>query len=470
MNSEKKFLFNLDFQWAILRYTLTDKNGFKAVGLYKPSYFATIHQQIIADGIKRFFKKKKRVPDSVALGEEIRKLFLNRDYVEVFHEKDRAVTIKKIRFLCKRPVKEADSILQGCIQFASFTELTNTINQINVNDFSQYPTYSLKIQEAINVGLELDEKQGTFLISGIKVRQNQRQNQENVFPTPFKQINKSTNAGGYTKGSVIVVIHKGKGGKTKFIINTCRGYLKMKKKVLYIDLENGEMNLADRLDQSILKKTKKEILSGDFDHPLQKIYRRYRRVGAELLIRRLPALSTTTDDIQMIIDRAYNEHGFKADILVIDGVYNLGCLAGIKNDDNARIGNAYLDTKNLTEKNGFETCWTPHHTNRTADKRIETCYEANDTAKCIDVHRHIDAMWGINQNSLERENKVFRVQVVDQRDGLSDYMALFKDFADIQRIEEFSHQELQAYREQLGNMEQEAKERKPPKNKPINDI
>lgn len=469
MNSTvNKFVFNIDFQWAILQYTLTDKNGFKIVDLYKPEYFDNIHQRVIADGIKTFYKARKRIPDSVTLGEEVRKLFLKPKYADLFLKTDRIQVTKRITKLFKGHVKEPDSILDDCIKFASYVKFRNTLSTVNIEDFSQYGNYCKQFQEAINVGVSLKENQGTFLVNGVKLRQIQRQNNENIYPTPFRQMNRSTNGGGYTKGSLIVIIDKGKGGKTKVLINIAKGYLKMRKKVLYIDLENGEANITDRMDQSILGKDKMEILSGKHDLALQKIYRRYKRLGSDILIRRLPSLTTTTDDLQKVVDWAYNEHGFKTEILVLDYAANMGCLSNIKNDDNARISNAYIDLKNFADKNDLESVWTGHHTVRLADKRRPTKYEPNDTAKCIDVHRHVDAMWGINQNDSERANDVFRLELVDQRDGVQEFKVLMKDYPKIQRIQEFNKEELQAYYEQETEIVDKVK--KAPLRKPINDL
>jgi hypothetical protein len=445
LNNKDKFSFDIDFQWSILKFTVSDKNGYKALSLYKPEYFELNEQEVIADAIKKFFKRKNRIPQDIGLVEELRQLFKTKKYINNLTPDDKKNIIKKAKSLYKTPVKDSDTLLDGCIQFASYVELKRTVEEVDITDFNQYPIFSRKIQTAINTGIDIKKDKGLFVISGVRGRQARRKMMDTVFPTPFRQMNQSTNSrNGYPKGSVIVVMDKGKGGKTKALINIARGYLRMRKKILYIDLENGAYNLADRLDQSIIKKTKAEVLSGEFDETLQKIYRKYKRLGAEIVIERLPGLVTNANHIREIRDRYKNENGITFDLIIIDYVANMGSIDGDK-DDQMRISKAYIDIKNLAEESDWESVWTGHHTVREAQKRRPTKYEPNDTAKCIDVHRHIDAMWGINQNPEEEKQKVVRLEVIDQRDGTSDARVFFWDDFPTQRMDEFSSVQVKDY-------------------------
>jgi hypothetical protein len=434
-----KFSFDLNFQWSILKYTVQDKYGYKALTLYKEEYFDLNEHQVIAKALKRFYKKKSRVPSTLGLIEELRQLFKTKQYINAFTQVDKTNITKKAKSLYKGVVKDGDIILDGCMQFAAYVELKKELEKVDIEDFDQYSIFSRKIQKAINTGSELKEDKGTYIVTGVKDRQTKRRLHENIFPTPYWQMNNSTNGGGYTKGSVIVLIDKGKGGKTKALINVARCYLRMRKKVLYIDLENGEGAISDRIDQSVIRKTKREIISGEYDTILQKEYRKYKRLGGEIVVKRMPGLTTTANDIQTFMDNCYNELGLKFDELIIDYIANMGSTGG-QTEDNARISIAYIDVKNLASnpKNNLESVWTGHHTTREAAKRRESRYEPNDTAKCIDVHRHIDAMWGINQSPQEAEAGIIRFELVDQRDGINEARVFFEDYPDIQRINEFN--------------------------------
>ena len=223
------------------------------------------------------------------------------------------------------------------------------------------------------------------------------------------------------------------------LINVARGYLKMKKKVLYIDLENGEDEIQIRLEQSVAKRTKKEILSGDFDEKTQKTLRKYKRLGAELVVKRFPAFATNAHHIQVYMDFLYREYGIRFDELIIDYAALLGATSG-KIDDNDRISDVYVELANLASNpsNNIEHIWTAHHIKRDAHKREESCYEGNDIAKCIDIVRHSQAIFGLNRNDDDLANDVFRMEVVEQRDGKPFGRALFHMDIDRQFAKEFT--------------------------------
>ena len=60
--SKIKFSFTTDFQLEILRFLVQDKDGGLVVKRVKPSYLVLIEHSIIAEGLVKFFKKKKKVP------------------------------------------------------------------------------------------------------------------------------------------------------------------------------------------------------------------------------------------------------------------------------------------------------------------------------------------------------------------------------------------------------------------------
>lgn len=452
---KEKFKFDLDFQWAILKYTIRDKYGYKAISLYKPEYFDLVHQQVVAKAIQRFFKRKKRVPASAhILNEELNSLFRTKDYAQSLLEKDREVIKLKVKRLYKGLAKDGDEILHRCKLFASYVEFKRSLEDIDLENFSSYESYSKKIQKAINLGMEVDEKQGRFLVAGHQNRITERYNTDDIIPTPFRQINKLTNANGYTKGSIIVVIDRPKKGKTEFLVNVAASLIKQRsnftrqgRNVAYIDLENGEVAIEARLDQCIMNKSKMEILSHEHDDKLKKMFRQLRRFQGEVYVRRMP-WGTTADQIQKVLDDVYQEYGIKFDDLIIDYAALMGSNAGTK-EDFQRISEVYLDLKNLGSVNSINAIYTAHHIKREAYKRRLTKYEPDDLAKCIDIERHVDAIFGLQQSKLEEQSKVMRLELITQRDGVPYGRALFWENVKTQRLTEFTKEEEAKYSEEL---------------------
>ena len=102
---------------------------------------------------------------------------------------------------------------------------------------------------------------------------------------------------------------KSKATKTFTLVNVARSYLKMQKVVLYIDMENGASEIMTRMEQSTLNRSKNDLLSGDVDKLEQKHLRKYRRLGSEFIVKKLPANVGTVSDIASTIDEIYNDTG-----------------------------------------------------------------------------------------------------------------------------------------------------------------
>jgi len=439
----EKFPFTTDYQLDLLAFSLVDKEGYKAVELYNDGYFVDIHHAIIAKGIKDYYKKFQRVPIKSLLKEELNLLFKHRDFVESLLPEDRKSIISLVDSLYRNTVKQGDQILEKCAQFVSYSELKGEIENINLLDFESYIPFSLKVQKAINISKQHYQESGTYLIKDISHRQLMRQSNSSIIPTPFRQLNQLTNAGGYSKGSIIVVLDKPKQLKTAMMVNVARGYMRMKKKVLLIDFENGQEEYAIRLEQSIARKSKKEILTGESDSKIKATLRKYKRLGAETYIRRLPAFSNA-NHIQSVIDEIYRDDGVKFDVLILDYLAMMRSISG-KDDDFGRISDAYVDIANLALKNDLDHIWTPHHVLRSADKREKSRYKDVDIAKCIDIVRHVAAIWGLNRDDYEKENNQLRMELVVQRDGLPSGRVLFNLDANFQRVDEFTQAEIQNY-------------------------
>lgn len=474
--ASEKFEFDSSFQWEILKYTIRDKNGYKALMLYRPDYFNLLHQQLIARALHNFFKAKKRIPSSSAvLNEEVKKLFKSRDYATTLLEADRRKIKKRVINLYKSILKDGEDILEQCKLFASFVELKGTLENIDLTNFSQYSTYAKKIQKAVNIGLQLDEKKGNFIVAAHRARFIDRHNKPSVTPTPYHQLNRLTNAGGFEKGALIVIMDQPKKGKTFMLVNFAKAYMGrrgkiMNKKVVYFDFENGETSISTRLDQSVGNLTKHQVLSGEFDKELSKTYRAWARLGGEVYVIRLAALSTT-DDCQKILDDMYQDYGIRFEVAIFDYIGLMGSLSGHK-EDFSRISDAYVDVKNFSKKNDFDLVITGHHIIRGAYKRRATKYLPEDIAKCIDIPRHIDALFGIQQNEQEMATGIMRLELLEQRDGLPSGRAIFNYSLKTQRMTELHEADLKKYNALMAHepSDEEKQERNKAKDKLKSDI
>ena len=431
---DNKFKFTTEFQLDLLRFTAQDRNGYKALELYDDSYFTLTEHAVLAHNFKKFYKKKKKIPGQVIFHEELLKTLDSREFINNLSDEDRKEIISLGKKLYEGIVRDGDEILQNAEKFAQFVDLKEAVEEVDLLNYEQYEPFSRKIQKAISPKLKKLNERGNFLVADIKVRQLNRQDRSPIVPTPFEQINALTNAGGYTKGSILVVLDRAKHFKTGMLVNLARGYLTshLHKKILVIDLDNGDDEWMQRVEQSLTKRTKREILSGDHDEDVQRILKMHvKKFKGELIIKRMPALITTANDIDTYLTYLYTEFGLKIEILIVDYIAKMGSISG-KESLHERIGEAYIDIGNLGMKHNIEHIWTAQHVHREAAKTKSTKkYVGTDVAGAMDITRHVQAIFGLNRTDEEEERKLLRMEVVDQRDGVPRGRAVFE--VDVER-------------------------------------
>ena len=445
-----KFEFDTDFQFEILRYTLQHPEGYKVVNLYSEDYFTLIEHTILAKVIKDYYKNYKKVPSKAVYMEELRKLLSDRSVTSSLLESELDNVRSLARDLFKGSVKDPEYIVKQTEKFAQYLDLKDTIETMDILDFERYHTFSDKVSKAISPRVIVEDLSRSFLIEGLSDRQLMRRDVQTIFPTPFRQINKLTNAGGYPKGATIVIVDKPKKKKTAFLVNVIVGYLKMGKKVLVIDLENGEEEYMARLEQCMSNKTKMELLSGEYDKDVKKTFRKYKRLGGEVVVRRLPALVTNGNTVDRLITDLEENFGFYPNVLVTDYMGKMGSNTG-KEALSERISEAYIDMSNVMLKHNIDVHWTANHVTRLGAKHEKTRYEGEDIAGAIEIIRHANAAFGLNRTEDEEMAGVQRLEIIDQRDGTPRGRAVFFTDMDRQRFKEMTTAQRKEFDEQFNH-------------------
>ena len=440
-----KFQFDLSFQLEILRFIIQDKEGALVLNRIKPSYLVLIEHSIVCEGILKFFKKRKKIPSESVLKEVIKELLESKNYVDLVTKDDIPNIYKIIHNLYSLPLKDSDFIREKIYQFSTYVEMKNLNDSFDLENFEQYEEYSRKIEKILQHSKPKEDDEPIFMIRDVVERQFERQAEPAVIPCPFRQLNQLTNAGGYPAHSINVILDKPKAKKTFFLVNLARGYLRMKKSVLYIDLENGKEQIMDRMIQSSINKSKKELYSGEFDKVEAKHLRKLARFGVEFVVQRLPAMITDCNTIRELIIKLRNS-GINIQVLFVDYAGKLASISRDKEDFD-RISNVYVDLQNLAEEMDLDIIWTAHHITREGKKHRKTRYDENDISGSIAIVRNAQTIMGLNATEQEEMDDILRCELVVQRDGLPSGRALFKIDVEKQRLREFTVDERKKYEE-----------------------
>lgn len=438
-----KFSFTTDFQLEILRYIIQDKEGGLMLARVKPSYLVLIEHSLIAEGLHKYYKKHNKIPSENILKEVIKELLEGKEYVDLVTKDDIPNIKKVIHNLYEYPLKDHDYIQNKIYQFSTYVEMKNLNDSFDLDDFNQYEEYSRKIDKVLQRSKPKKEDEPAYLIRDVTERQFLRQSDPEVIPSPYWQINDLTNAGGFPPASVCVLLDKPKAKKTFFLVNLARGYLRMKKSVLYIDTENGKNQIMDRFIQGSLNKTKKELYSGEYDKLERKHLRKLSRFGVELVIDRVPAMVTDMNYVENLVLKLRSQ-GIDIKVVMIDYLAKMASIAKDEDDYN-RVGNAYIDAQNMAEKLKLDVVWTANHIKREGYKHRKTRYEENDIATCVDIVRNAVAIFGLNATEQEDQDNIQRLELVVQRDGKPSGRALFHIDVDRQKATEFTRAQRKEY-------------------------
>jgi hypothetical protein len=449
LNSCNKFTFSIEFQLEVLRFLIRGKESLLYVQKIKPGYFTLIEHSIVVEALVKFVKKYQRIPSEVLMVEQVKTLLEGRDYVDLVTKDDIPNIHKLISELYNKPLKDVDIVLENIHKFIAYIELKALNESMDFSDYNLYETYQAKLTKILQSSKPQKKDEPLLMVSGTAMRQLMRKVDPDVVPTPFWQLNRLGNGDGYPKNSLFVLIDRPKRRKTFALINIARGYLAMKKNVLYIDTENGKNQLMDRMIQSTLNKTKREMLTGDYDKMEQRHMRKYKRLGVEFIVERVPATIADCNTIMNLVRRLETEKGIKVHVIMIDYAAKLASIARDR-DDVERINNVYIDIDNMGDELGLDAVWTAQHVTREGAKHQETKYEDNDIASAISIIRNAKCVMGLNSTQDEEEHNIMRMEVVVQRDGVPSGRVMFNMDPERQRMKEFSKEARAKYDESIG--------------------
>lgn len=451
LSSGQKFDFTLEFQLEVLRFYTQSKESPLLLSKVKSNYFTLIEHSIIYEAILKFYNKYHKIPSKPLLIESFHRLLQKREYVDLVLKDDIPNITRIIQDLYDKPLQDEEVIQDKIYKFSAFIEMRLLNERMDLTNFDLYEDYQNQVANIIRKSLPQKEEDPLMMVEGTVRRQMMRKIDPDIVQTPYWQLNKLSNGNGYSRGSIFVLLDKPKAKKTFSLINIARGYLAMKKNVLYIDTENGKNQIMERMVQSTLNKTKLEILSGEFDKLEQKHMRKYKRLGVDFIVERVPALVADSNYIKNLIQKVEANSGIKIHVLIID--YAAKLASSLKDrEDTERISNVYIDLDNLATECNIDHIWTAQHVKREASSHKETRYEDNDIASAIAIVRHAQCILGLNSTQDEEDNGIQRLEVVVQRDGVPYGRCLFNVDLDRQRWKEFSRDARKAYDEIQGKL------------------
>ena len=179
-----------------------------------------------------------------------------------------------------------------------------------------------------------------------------------------------------------------------------------------------------------------------------KTFRKYKRLGGEVVVRRMPALITNGNSVDKLICELEENFGFYPNVLITDYMGKMGSNTG-KEALSERISEAYTDISNVMLKHNIETHWSANHVTRTGAKHERSRYVGEDIAGAIDVIRHVNAAFGLNRTQEEEESGLQRLEIIEHRDGVPRGRAIFNVDMDRQKFRELNKEQAMEFNKQF---------------------
>jgi replicative DNA helicase len=249
------------------------------------------------------------------------------------------------------------------------------------------------------------------------------------FSSGFKAIDDGLVGGGLSRGEIGAFIGMPGTGKSNALVKATVTNLNRGKKVLYISLEMDQDKIAERLDTMLtgvpineLKERHLEVIHG---LKLKKVLMSKEEIGdRRLFVKQFPAGGADVGTVRSFMSQLVLQ-GFVPDLLVVDYIGEFRDIPGMKRHESLQRIVRDLRGLAVEEQVCILTAMQPNRSGREAQEG-NGFIDDSEIGDSFGQARPMDAIWSINVNKLEQDQKVGRIFVIKHRHGKSRFYLHFK--------------------------------------------
>lgn len=298
---------------TILQQLINDEEfSRKVLPFLKDEYFSDSTDKVIYQQIALFFDKYNKLPNKDILSIEVSN---RKDLTEdVFME-----SVKCIDSF-DETVQDRDWLLDEtesfCKNKAIYNAILSSVQIIEGNDKKNNVDYiPMLLQEALAVGF--DSKLGhDFLENADERWEFYHQKDERRIPFDLTIMNKIT-GGGVKRKTLSAVIAPTGVGKTIFLCHFAAYALLMGFNGVYITMEMGEEEIAERIDANTLKLMMNDVANIDKVTYLAKIDEIKKKTSGKLMVKEYPS-GVHAGHFRAYLEELRTKKDFKVDFIIID--------------------------------------------------------------------------------------------------------------------------------------------------------
>jgi replicative DNA helicase len=419
-----KFRWDDNFQRRILGLILTD-NFFliQAKALIQPEYFLNESHVLICQNLYSYFDEYKVMPEKFFIIDMVLNKIKDRnDAVKIFYKNE-------IENIYEAFVPSPDSrpaLLDKILAFAKMQALKIAMD-LSQKDLKKDPeseeTWTSiyeRFQQAMSINKNFEIGFEYFPnLDQIFLDLENEVNPEDKFTSGFSKIDNSLGCGGCKRGEIYSFIGLPGKGKSLCLVKSAVENVKMGKKVVYVSLEMGSLDIAKRFTSQFamipyneIPRHKREI------YDLIDINTRSFTDKNRFVIKQFPSGTLDVAGLRSYLEQLIIS-GFRPDLLIVDYPGEMKDVPGISTwESKYRI---MRDLRGLGFIHNICVFVAIQPNKAAASLTLEEYIDESAIGGSFDQVKPLDGLWSINQTNDETTAGFGRLFVVKHRNGKSKF-------------------------------------------------
>lgn len=434
-----KFSWEPRYQLEILSLLYNDRIFLiQSIDLVKPNHFIDECHEALCSILLTYFNKYKTIPAPFVVRDEV-KIHFNNNKEKIL----RCLTeLDSINEFCVTESKE--HCLDRLVAFAKENSirqaLSQTITLLQQNSDNKFSKIESLFKNALLVDRKFDV--GLDYFQSIELRyQRMIENEANneVFLTGFYSIDNALRKGGLRRGEIGCYMANSGAGKSLALARSAVVNVMRSKKVIYVTLEMGQDQVAERIDAQIANIGISKLLA-EKDNVISSINDSIREEDdkSRFFIKQFPAGTADINTVRALLVQ-YRMQGFIPDILILDYIGELKDYKDMKIHESRQL--LVRDLRCLAVEENLCVLTAAQANRKGKEAQDVSIMDDDSLGDSYGQVRPLDALWSINQNHQEQQLNVGRIFVSKHRDGKSKFILYFKRDPDNLLMEEISKEE-----------------------------
>ncbi len=184
------------------------------------------------------------------------------------------------------------------------------------------------------------------------------------------------------------------------------------RKVLHITLEVNERKVMRRYQQVWTRFSRDQMIANPA--AVAAAQKRVREAGGDVMIKDWSYERVRVDDIFALVKRL-RQKGYEIDVLIVDYLELVKADKDMmRRDPRFGMGQVAQDMRALSVALEMPviTAWQVNRSG--SEKHVIT---GVDLSECWDIYKHADIMISLNQNDIQRQEKIMRLYIIKQRES-----------------------------------------------------